>query len=74
MKKSMCLFCGKDHRKTPPLCHAKGKVIEAYAKALAVDRKSTPSREMWRVLYGIQNGLIDLELDAKKFLKQRGAG
>jgi hypothetical protein len=55
MRKSVCLFCMRSHRRKPKLCQAKGDVVRAYLNA---------GIQMWQVMYGIESGLIKLEAEA----------
>lgn len=58
-KKVVCLFCGKSHRVRPRLCQAKDKVMNSLIK-------TAPA---WRVMRDIENGVIDLDYAAQKYLK-----
>lgn len=59
--KTICMFCGKSHTKVPNLCRTKGEIMGAYCQQLPV----------WRVVYGIDNGFIDLDGEAMRLIRER---
>lgn len=61
--KSICMFCGKEHRtKKPKLCAAKGQIMSSYARKVGTDN-------LWKIFHLIETGEIDLDREAKKLLK-----
>lgn len=64
--RKVCMFCMRSHKVKPKLCDAKGKVLSAYAK-------SVPIRDFWKVMHGIETGLIDLDGEAHRLLSKNKA-
>ena len=57
--KTVCAFCAKSHRVRPRLCKAKDRVMADLLKTM----------EPWLAIKKIENGLIDLDWLAQKYLK-----
>lgn len=60
--KSICMFCGKSHKKKPKMCQAKGDILRAYLNN---------GVELWQFLAGMRQGLIDLDGEAYRLMQNR---
>jgi hypothetical protein len=58
--KTICMFCMKSKCKRV-LCRYKGKVMSAYAKKFG-------KRDFWKLMYAIENGMIDLDGEAHRLM------
>ena len=53
--KSICMFCGKDHKSKikPAMCQAKGEIMTSLTQQFG-------TRDYWKILHGVETGLIPL--------------
>ena len=60
----ICSFCGKSSCKDKALCITKGLILTTYINAFG------GAKEAWRVFALEHNGVINLDRDAKEYLKK----
>lgn len=62
--KTVCLFCGREHKKSKPqLCLAKAKIIRNHLKGVSEE-------DFWELYLDIELG-IKLEDEARRLLRQK---
>lgn len=66
-KEKFCIFCGKNHKKIrPKLCEAKGVIMRSWLRALGAEQS-------WKFFHAVERGIIDLDGDAMRLVKNQKA-